>query len=130
MPRKSWKRKLQRGGCSLESRGRGPHPKSPGKEQDGPVPCWVLVFTESDHRLEPGGSRETLKEGQETSKDFPLTASQRIAGEGAPRDLESLVSGDLSGKKRTLSLLGTFPSQSGTLVSERLGLLLRWGRNM
>lgn len=64
--------------------GRGPHPKSPGTEQDDPVPCWGLVFTESDHRLERGGSRETLKACQETSQDFPLTASQRIAGEGGP----------------------------------------------
>ena len=71
-----------------------------------PDPCWGPVFTDSDHRLEQAGSRETLRACREPSQDFPLA---RLLTQ---RDLEGLVSGDLSGKKRAFSPVGSSPRRA------------------
>lgn len=119
-----------------ESGGRRPHQKSPGISRTAQFPAgdWCLQKLTTGwnkEALEKPSKRETLKACQETSQDFPLTASQWRAGEGgSPGTWKALSLETFLEKKSAFSLVGRFPSQSGTLVSERLVLLLRWGRNM
>lgn len=77
-------------------------------------------------RVAKAGARsswETLRVCRESSQDFPLTTLL------TQRDLEGLVSRDLSGKKRAFSLLGSFPHRA-EYWSQRTGLLLRQGKNL
>ena len=60
---------------------------------------------------------------RESSQDFPLTTLL------TQRDLEGLVSRDLSGKKRVFSLVGNFPRRA-EYWSQRTVLLLRQGKSL
>ena len=82
------------------------------------------MFTESDRRLSKELLRkpqsETLRACRDSSQDFPLTTLL------TQRDLEGLVSGDLSGKKRAFSLVGSFPCRAPRWSLR--GLNCFWGR--
>lgn len=112
----------------MESGGRG-FTRNPRDWQGCRIPAgdWCL---QSNHRLEQGGSRETHRACQNCSPDFPLPTlltQRRAEGDRGPRRLRLWRP---FWKEKSILPVGDFSSQKGTLVSERLGFLLRQEKNI
>lgn len=107
-------------------RRKGLHQKSQGLAGLlDPAGDWCL---QSNHRLEQGGSRETHRACQNCSWTFPTLLTQRRAkGDRGPRRLRLWRP---FWKEKSILPVGDFSSQKGTLVSERLGFLLRQKKNI